>query len=60
MGMAMPSAFALATKAGAVAARAKALGIAMPITETVSAFLAGEIDLAQARRHLLERPITVE
>lgn len=46
--------------APALAARAKALGIAMPITETVSAFLAGEIDLAQARRHLLERPITVE
>lgn len=46
--------------APALAARAKALGIAMPITETVSAFLAGEIDLAQARRFLLERPITVE
>lgn len=46
--------------APALAARARALGIAMPITETVSAFLAGEIDLDQARRFLLERPITVE
>ncbi|GBQ92564.1 NAD(P)H-dependent glycerol-3-phosphate dehydrogenase [Asaia krungthepensis] len=46
--------------APALAARAQQLGIAMPIIQTVAAFLAGEIDLSQARRHLLERPITVE
>lgn len=46
--------------APALAATARKLGIAMPIVETVSAFLDNEIDLAQARRQLLERPITVE
>jgi len=46
--------------APALAATARKLGISMPIVETVSAFLDGAIGLAQARRLLLERPITVE
>ncbi|GBR13721.1 glycerol-3-phosphate dehydrogenase [Asaia spathodeae NBRC 105894] len=46
--------------APALAATATKLGISMPVVETVSAFLDGAIDLAQARKLLLERPITVE
>ncbi|RUT26665.1 glycerol-3-phosphate dehydrogenase [Asaia sp. W19] len=46
--------------APSLAATAQKLGIAMPIVETVAAFLDDRIDLAQARRLLLERPITVE
>ena len=41
--------------APALAARAAALGIAVPVTEAVALLLSGAIDLRQARARLLER-----
>ena len=46
--------------APALAARAAALGVAVPVIETVTRLLTGAIDLAQARAQLLARPPQME
>ena len=46
--------------APALAERAAALGVSVPIIEAVAALLTGRIDLAEARERLLARPLGAE
>ena len=46
--------------APALAARAAALGVKVPVIEAVALLLTGRIDLAEARERLLMRPLGVE